>query len=253
MAHIKPDTPSEHTITPLAYLNTCSLQADLAAGKVREETYNICSPAVHVSTRAGRIRDDPDDDENYYRPAHYFSYQAFYLLYGRKLSFSWCPPRQSDRCGWLVTYCVEPGFNVIELLADRHSHCFCSAAEISEVLQCRILLQVGWCNPLSFIESAGSGIVKVTRVAIMLNDPLDLLKISRRYTILMRHWRNFCAFLPRQYYRQLIVGSFPGVNQNLHRPPRASDPRGGLYLPSGPARQDTACSSRTAPRRPCAG
>lgn len=48
-----------------------------AVGEVREEAYDICNPIMHVGARLGRIRDNPDDDENYYDPGQDLRYQSF--------------------------------------------------------------------------------------------------------------------------------------------------------------------------------
>ena len=48
-----------------------------AVGKTREEGYDVCNPIMHVGARLGRIRDDPDNDENYCRPGQDLRYQSF--------------------------------------------------------------------------------------------------------------------------------------------------------------------------------
>ena len=48
-----------------------------AVGKTSEEGYDVCNPIMHVGARLGRIRDDPDNDENYCSPGQDLRYQSF--------------------------------------------------------------------------------------------------------------------------------------------------------------------------------
>jgi hypothetical protein len=59
---------------------------------MREEVYDARDPTVYVGTRLGRIRDNPDDDENYYNPGYDLRYQSSYLLCLAKYLFLRCPP-----------------------------------------------------------------------------------------------------------------------------------------------------------------
>lgn len=69
------DTPTGTSIARTANEPGCDIP-DSAAGKMREEVYDVLNPAVHLGARLGRIRDDPDDDENNYHPGQDLAYQG---------------------------------------------------------------------------------------------------------------------------------------------------------------------------------
>jgi hypothetical protein len=111
----------------------CNIHDFSAVGKTREEGYDVCNPIMHVGARLGRIRDDPDNDENYCSPSQYLRYQSF------------SPPPSGEYLCLQMPSLAEvtgmaslrvptwPGASIIGLLADRPGHCFCSQYRTSMV------------------------------------------------------------------------------------------------------------------------
>jgi hypothetical protein len=98
-----------------------------AVGKMREEANDVGNPIVHVGARPGWIRDDPDDDENYYYPGHDLPDQSSYLLCIAEYLCPQMPSYRGGRCRWPAGSHLGPGASIINLLTDRPNHCFCSS------------------------------------------------------------------------------------------------------------------------------
>jgi hypothetical protein len=68
--------PSARLHPNRSYESGCNIDDFSAVGKAREEGYDVCNPIMYVGARLGRIRDDPDNDENYRRPGQDLRYQS---------------------------------------------------------------------------------------------------------------------------------------------------------------------------------
>jgi hypothetical protein len=108
---VKPGTRSVHEVS--------------AASKMREETPYVRGPCVRVGARPSRIREDPDDDQNYDDPAYNLRYQAFSLPYTVKGLPAQIMSSLTEATGLA---CPRAPARIrisasLSLLTERHNHC----------------------------------------------------------------------------------------------------------------------------------
>jgi len=161
MAHPQHYTPTENRSLNRSYESGCNLLCVSAVGKMREEVYDIHNPIMHVGTRLGRIRDNPDKDNNYYNPGNEIFYQSSYLLCLAEYLFPQMPSLAK------VTGVASLRFPRGQVSA---SGCWQIPQTTASAPQYRTS-HGRRVQALNLIESARSDIVKASRLTVMPQPP----------------------------------------------------------------------------------